>query len=369
MIKILGEETSITDAGSHSVLELTWKVASRFGVASVEVSLDSSMYAIPVNYQGGVSVELSYGIPSVSLEQPDYIISENRKEVTFKVHNVSLHLYAKGSIQKKQIPFEWRNPSHVPEKVEIGVVVSSLFLSKHEEKLVGFNTTTGIIKFLTQRSDTSFHFPKQSPVYSVPYWEFSKDAALYQTGPDTTVKSVTWPTELPYWHSPEGEQYLASQIHKIDGRKPSTVPVRIAICPFELGMQPSTAVPFLQEMEVHSRLGVKVHVISPKDLSGIIDDKNSIALYGGALGLDFQGTDSELAAGSLSLMLDSHRIRDLCRMYEEIYKQSLPWAEYKKQRGLTFSDEDSGIWIFNRLRYLDAKYNFRHGPGGMNPAP
>ena len=336
-------------------------------MASVEVYLDASMYAIPVDYQDGVSVELTYGIPSVSLKQPSHIVSENRKVVIFKVNNVSLHLNTKGGVQRKQIPFEWRNPSHVPEKVEIGVAVSSLFLSRHKEKLVGFNTTTGIIKFLTQRSDSSFHFPKQSPIYSVPYWEFSKDAALYQAGPDTTVKSVTWPTELPYWHSSEGEQYLASQIHKIDMRKPSTIPVRIAICPFELGMPPGTAALFLQEMEVHSRLGVRVHVISPKDLSGVINDKNSIALYGGALGLDFQGTNSELAAGSLSLMLDSHRIRDLCRMYEEVYILSIPWAEYKKRRGITFSDEDSGIWIFNRLKYLNAKFNFRHEPGSANP--
>jgi hypothetical protein len=368
LITILSEETSIVDSGSHSVLELTWKLDSRFGVASVEVYLDSSMYAIPVSYQDGVSVELTYGVPSLSLQQPGPVVSENRKIVTFKIHNVSLHLNAKGGVQRKQIPFEWRNPGHIPEKVEIGVAVKSLFLGAYTERLVGFNTRTGIIKFLTQRNDSSFHFPKLSPVYSVPYWEFSKDAALYQSGPDTTVKSVTWPTELPYWHSPEGEQYLASQIRKIDLRQhPSTVPVRIAMCPFELDMPASLTTLFLQEMEVHSRLGVRVHVISPKDLSGVVDDKNSIALYGGSLGLDFQGTDSELSAGALSLMLDSHRIRDLERMYEEIYQLSTPWVEYKKRRGITFSDEASGIWIFNRVRYLKRKFSIGHEPGGTKP--
>lgn len=313
------------------------------------------MYAIPADYQEGVSVEFTYGIPSLSLAQVNPVVSDNRKVVAFKVHSVSLPLNVKGSVQRKRIPFEWVNPSRVPEKVEIVVVARSLLSKIHKETLVGYNATTSLVKFLTCRNDSSFYFPKQSPVYRIPYWVFSKDAALYQSQPNTTVKSITWPTELAYWLSPEGEQYLISQVRKIDARSPSTAPTRIAICPYESSAPTDVRTVFMREMEVHSRLGVRVSVISPKALSKIIGDENSIALYGNGLGLDFEGIASELSEGSLSLMLDSRRIRDLGQKYEAIHRFSTRWSEYKNRKAISFSDEDSGIWVFNRLRRLRAK--------------
>lgn len=355
MITLLSEETSIIDEEGRSFLELTWRLDTRFGAASIEVYLDASMYAVPSNYKDGVSVEVTYGPPSISLEQAGPIVSADRKVVTFKIHNVPLHLNTKGSVQRVRIGFQWRNPNNIPERVEINVGVKSFFFSSYKEKLVGFNTTSGIIKFLTQRSDSSFHFPKQSPIYRIPYWEFSKDAALYQSGSNTTIKSITWPTELAYWHSSKGEEYLISQIRKLDPQKHSTIPTRIAICPFEAGMSWDVSRLFLQEMEVHARLGVRVRVISPKALFKVINDNNSIALYGSGLGLDFQGTDAELSAGSLALMLDSYRIRDLDQMYNEVFKLSSSWIEYKNKRSISFSDEESGIWIFNRVRQLKVR--------------
>lgn len=360
LITLLSEETSIIDVGRNPALELTWKVNSRFGVAAVEVYLDSSMYAIPADYQEGVSVEFTYGIPSLSLAQVDPVVSDNRKAVKFKVHNVSLHLNAKGSVQRKRIPFEWVNPSRVPEKVEIVVVARSLLSKIHKETLIGYNATTSIVKFLTHRNDSSFYFPKQSPVYSIPYWVFSKDAALYQSQPNTTVQSITWPNELAYWLSPEGEQYLISQVRKIDARSPLTAPTRIAICPYESSAPITVRTLFMREMEAHSRLGVRVSVITPEALSKIISDKNSIALYGNGLGLDFEGTDSELSEGFLSLMLDSRRIRELGQKYAAINRLSTCWSEYKNRKVISFSDEDSGIWIFNRLRRLRTKLNSTH---------
>lgn len=359
MISLLSDETAIIDAEGYSLLELTWRLDTRFGVASIEVYLDSSMYATPANYQDGMSIEFTYGLPSISLEQSGSIVSDNRRIVTFKIHSFSLYLNTKGTIQRKQIPFEWRNPNSIPEKIEIEVIVDSLFSTPYKVKLVGFNTRTSIIKFLIQRNDSSFHFPKQSPIHSLPYWEFSRDAALYQSVPNTTIKSITWPTELAYWHSSEGEEYLISQIRKIDIQKHSTAPTRIAICPFELGMPFGVSRLFLQEMEVHSRLGVRVRVISPNSLSKVINEKNYIALYGDGLGIDFQGTDAELSAGTVSLILDSYRIRGLDQIYSEIYRLSTSWIEYKKKKSISFSDEESGIWIFNRVRYLKIKIDMR----------
>jgi hypothetical protein len=142
-------------------------------------------------------------------------------------------------------------------------------------QLVGFNVAHGVIDFVTHRSNSSFHFPTEAQLCQIPYWEFSKDAALFQAATNTTVRSVTWPMELKYWHSAEGGQYLVSQIRKIDQRRPSTIPTRIAICPFELSTALDVRQSFLQELETHSRLGVDVKVISPKILANIIEDKSS----------------------------------------------------------------------------------------------
>ncbi len=351
MISILPDETVITDGDRHPVLEITWRINSRIGLATVTVHLDSSMYAIPPEHHNGSSVTVTYGPPSVSFPRPDYSLSENRRIITFQVHAFSLK-NTTGNLQRKRIPFEWRNPGCIPNTIELDIATDSSSCRKYH--LIGFNIEKNIIEFVKRRNDSTFYFPRQLGISAIPYWEFSKDAALYQSIPNTTVMSVTWPLEWGYWKSKEGEDYLISQIRKLKHHQPTTVPVRIAICPLELETPAGIARPFLEEMESHSRLGIEIRVISPRSLEDVIKEKTSIALYGNALGLEFQGTDADLSAGGLSLMLDSHRIKDLSAVYRELYQSSVPWAQYRKEKDLSFSDEESGIRIFNRIRNIVA---------------
>ena len=353
MLTVLSENTAIVDEGTHSYLEISWKLDSRFGRACITVGLDPSMYALPPTYKDPISLELTWP-PALSLSQPEVVVSENRKKVMLTVHNVDLSVFAKtkGSVQKARIPFEWRDPNRVPSKIEIEIEVESNWSKIDKQTLSGYNVRRSITEFLIHRTDTSFYFPRQSPIFRIPYWDFSRDAALYQQAPSTTVKSITWPTELAYWLSREGEEYLVSQVRKIQRQRPSTIPFRIAICPFELGVEFAVCRNYLREMEVHSRLGVSVSVVSPKAIFQTLDPENSIALYGSSLALHFHGTNSDLASGELFLMFDSHRISDLFREYQEILRLSISWSDYKKRRSLSFSDEESGIWIFNRERYL-----------------
>jgi len=351
MITLLTGRTSISKDGIASKLELVWKLNVRAGFTSVKVYLDPSMRGIPPEYHAHTSTAVTYP-PSISITHPDYFLSENSGIVSFRVLALSAQNIA-GSLQRKTIPFEWRNPRSAPKRVEIAVVTESLTTRKYQ--LVGINVAHGVIDFVTQRGNSSFHFPTEAHLCQIPYWEFSKDAALFQSASNTTVRSVTWPMELKYWHSSEGEQYLISQIRKIDRRRPSTIPMRIAICPFELSTAVDVRQSFLRELEIHSRLGVAVKVISPKTLASVIEDASSIALYGEALGLDFEGTDSELSDGFLSLRLDSDRINDLSKIYGEILRSSVRWSDYKDGKALSFSSEESGIQIFNRVRMLQKR--------------
>jgi hypothetical protein len=112
---------------------------------------------------------------------------------------------------------------------------------------------------------------------------------------------------------------------------------------------------YLEEMEVHSRLGIRIRVISPKALFETLQSANSIALYGRTVALHFHGTHLDLGSGELYLMFDSDRICDVGRDYEEIYRLSISWSAYKATRKLSYSDEESGISVFNRKRYLELR--------------
>jgi len=195
------------------------------------------MYALPPTYKDPVSLEFTWGYPTLSLSPPEVVVSENRKIVMLTIHNFSVSAKSKGSVQKARIPFEWRDPERVPSRIEIEIVVKSNWSKTDKETLIGYNIRSGITEFLIHRSDTSFYFPRHSPIFRIPYWDFSRDAALFQQAPFTTVKSITWPTELAYWFSCEGEEYLVSQVRKVQRQCRSTIPLRVAICPFELGLE------------------------------------------------------------------------------------------------------------------------------------
>lgn len=213
MITLLADKTSISKIGATPALTLVWKLDFRAGFTVVKVHLDPCMYGTPPEFSSHRSTTFTYGSPAISVSHPDSFLSENRKTVTFGVAALSV-TNTSGSLQKKTIPFEWRNPRALPKKVEILVVTESLVGSRRYH-LVGFNVDEGVIDFVTHRNSSSFHFPFDARHWHVPYWEFSRDAALYQDGFNTTVRSVTWPMELKYWYSGDGERYLTSVVrHK-----------------------------------------------------------------------------------------------------------------------------------------------------------
>jgi hypothetical protein len=218
--------------------------------------------------------------------------------------------------------------------------------------LTGFNCEHSLIEFLEHRDESTFYFPSACSVLELPYWEFAKHASGYQSFPHTTVKAVTWSSELPYWLSPEGTDYLVSQVRKMDHTNRASIPTRIAICPLELSNCFDECAPFLQEMEVHARLGLNVRAASPKRVFDLLRGETSIAAYGNGLALEFRGTNSALSNGALAVMLESHRIGDTLLRLDELQSISEPWPEYVRRIGIDFSDEEAGVAVFNRYHHV-----------------
>jgi hypothetical protein len=353
MIRFLPQETAIvvgTQAGA--TLEVAWVLESNFGSTRVELQLDRNMLAKPTNYENAITLDLHVGWPSISVSPPAYLVSEDRRTILFDVRNVSLLAKTKKSVQKLPIHFEWRNPYCLPNRIDIKVSMKSGLSEARPITLTGYNCERGMIEFLNRRNESTFYFPSACSVLELPYWEFAREASYYQSAPNTTVKAVTWPSELAYWLSREGTDYLVSQVRKITRTDRASIPTRIVICPLELGGCFDDSAPFLQEMEVHARLGVTVRAVSPKRVFDLLSGEFSIATYGNGLALEFRGTNSELSNGALAVMLDAHRIDDILLLLDELQSISEPWPDYLRRVGIDFSSEEAGVAVFNRYRYI-----------------
>jgi hypothetical protein len=351
MIRLLTQETGIlVGTKTGATLEVAWVLESNFVNARVELQLDRNMLAKPTDYENTITLDWNVGWPSISVSPPAYVVSEDRRTIVFNVRNVSL--LTRKRVQKLPIHFEWRNPHCLPDRIDITVNVKSGLSEVRPMTLTGFNCERSMIEFLKHRGESTFYFPSVCSVLELPYWEFAKEASHYQTAPNTTVKAVTWPSELAYWLSPEGTDYLASQVRKITLADRASIPTRIAICPLELGGCSDGSAPFLQEMEVHARLGVNVRAVSPKRVFDLMNGESSIAAYGNGLALEFRGTNSGLSNGALAVMLEAHRIDDTLLRLDELQSISEAWPNYLRRVGVDFSGEEAGVAVFNRYHYI-----------------
>lgn len=348
-IQLLRHLTSI-----EPVNDDLWSLVIEFELAGLElrskihVQLDREMIPEPpeVVTTGSLSASTG-GIAATATYSSEYVSREERT-VSFSIQSLKI-LKAKQKINsKKAIKFRWATPGLIPDSVGISITITNFknsfnfFGERHSYELKGTNAKRSLIDLLVSKPESHFFFPRQLQILEMSLPALSKISAALQEAPDTTGLTVTWPTETDFWSTSDGKNFLATQIAKyVVKRKTGSHiirPIRLALCPFSLGTSSKASIKYIRELEIQSRLDVRVGIVTPETVYNVMrSESKSVSAYGEAVGFLLEGYDRPYEEQRTIVYLSNEMISATRERFECMLSNSVEWNIFRNNMNLIYS--------------------------------
>jgi len=351
MVKLLPAETEVFTDKDKGTLQIYWIASAQFIPTKFRIILDRWMIATPAGHFDALGVNFSTAGATITKSNLPYLTGENGKEVTFYSQSRPYALdRLKKNRESAKINFKWSSPFLIPKSLKIVVTLKSL-LNSSSSVLEGFDVEQSPIYFLSSRNKSKFHFFKNVDEKFLSYETFSKLATQVQMLPGTIVQSISWPNEVIYWKSLAGLSYVANQIKRLR-MADSKVPIRLAVCPYELETKRSIRSDYLVELEAHFQLGISIIMVSPTVLEKELPNDTSLASFGNSLSVDFHGLSSPLMDGKVYVDFNDALSSARQEVLNALIYNSSSWQAYKYKYGISNNDEEYCVRVFNRVREI-----------------
>jgi len=255
-------------------LELLVSYAKAWSDTQLTVQLDDSMRATPPAAEldqvqstklGASLIPVTSLSTEVSKERARklYHVSPNQSLVTMRLPRTDVDHTVRIEVEFRFIKL--RPPDKIFLSVDLRNTLGRMLKFVFEGLYLGIRGSVrhSLVDFMISPADR-FLFSEREDALILPHDWVSDVAPIMQRRQTSIVWGTTWHDEMPFWNSAEGVDFLAYQV--IDLELGGGASRRIAISPYGLGAEVSTANNFLAEMEAQALLGVDVHVLEPDHL-------------------------------------------------------------------------------------------------------
>lgn len=361
MIRVIEQETEIRPivgpSGNSWRLSLTFEITSQADAVQVLVFLDRRMIPLPSEDRHSLVVS----VPGVESSSNNSIapMSLSHKQVILLILSPIQIGFGTRYILQKHIDFRWWNENLIPNSVDLAIQAQNqLGETFYATSMQGHYTGNAndyryaLLELIRAGRSSHFYFPTQRPVFTMPALAFTKIAPILQKYENTTMFSVTWPSEVDFWTMEAGTNYLVSQVEKIFRTKGLDHPRRMGICPFGMGHTYVYSYMYLREMEIQSKLGIEIRMFMLERMSNILgSDKSGLTAFGDSVGFVFENIHSGILGETASIFFANKDIKYIHEMYREIYENAIPWERYKRERKVLFSPQEDHE-IKQRVTYI-----------------
>lgn len=261
---------------------------------------------------------------------------------------------------KKTIKFRFSEPGRIPHSLSFLIRIRSYFRKRVllAETVIGTYLSGTSRDLLAVRRDSAFYFPSERRFLEVPLSEYGPLSPLLAKVAGVPW-ALTWPEELPYWISKEGTEYLALQLSRMTVSSALNSEIRLALCPYLLGTAEPLRADFLRELEVQSRCGISIKMITPRVIEQTSGDSSTaVDGLGDLVGFRTLDTNSAMSSAQVAVHFEAEVIQRLRSEYAELDAQAMPWRDYKSITRTSFAKEGEMAIVVrsNRIRRLAAHF-------------
>jgi hypothetical protein len=336
----------------------SWLLAVTFALGRgllsdvLRLGLDPAMRAVPPPAQLDRTISLATTTTAtLARVLPGIGVSENRRLVRFALPRRAFGLRTLTA----EVHVEWANPLRRPLQVSFDARFTYLgFPVNHQTlQLLNLESSRGVranILSVLANDDRRFYFPRRPGLIPMSYDDFSPLTASVQSLRGSTVWGTMWPTELSFWHSREGGEFLVGQLIRF--RLTGARGRRIALVPDDPTITPSMRLAYLAELEVHHRHEVDVRLMEGPELRDELDEESDALLcLGEHIGVYYRGIDQPVSSASAGLLISQDGVHSMRDAYDDIQPRGRPWDE-SPLRTEVLSSAVARRYIAQRVRAL-----------------
>jgi hypothetical protein len=341
-------------------IEVPFLVSGPIGRYDVELVLDRQMIPLGPEYQGGSSLQL--GIPlqvsmDLSMARNNLHVDPEHRLVQFGITWFDLsHTWKSGRYSvRKTIPFKWVSRLGVPNSVALNIKVRGVFgATILQERVIGFNLSSRTIipVLFTTPSQKSFYFSNTGDLSLFGYRDVVRIGTALLNGGDRASWAFTGPDDTELWDSEVGTSMIRSQYRRILEGSGKEWVGRLALDPYELGVEGPQRARFSEMMEVQNLCGIDLRVVSPVHVERTTGSAHRVlGGFGAGFAAEWEWGKPLVEPESAVFHFEQDRIAALLGQYEEISAHSMSWNQYRLLQGIAFTPEQEAR-IMERVKQI-----------------